>query len=125
MPKTHAKTRDPARPPKRIANPWRRAVYGRQRPVNFRKTILSLYLLLFAGLGVSGSYLLLDARHEYARLEQVEAQNRQRLAEAQERLRQQERVLERLRSDPEYVDKVIRKKLGYAKPDEFIYRFEE
>jgi cell division protein FtsB len=93
--------------------------------VNFRKTILSLYLLLFAGLGVSGSYLLLDARHEYARLEQVEAQNRQRLAEAQERLRQQERVLERLRSDPEYVDKVIRKKLGYAKPDEFIYRFEE
>jgi len=93
--------------------------------VNFRKTILSLYLLLFAGLGVAGSYLFLDARHEYSRLEQVESQNRQRLTEAQERLRQQERVLERLRSDPEYVDKVIRKKLGYAKPDEFIYRFEE
>ena len=55
----------------------------------------------------------------------MESQNRQRLTEAQERLRQQERVLERLRSDPEYVDKVIRKKLGYAKPDEFIYRFEE
>jgi len=86
---------------------------------------VSLYLLLFAGLGIVGSYLFLDARHEYTRLEQVEAQNRQRLAEAQERLRKQERVLDRLRSDPAYVDRVIRKKLGYAKPDEFIYRFEE
>ena len=86
---------------------------------------MSLYLLLFAGLGIVGSYLFLDARHEYTRLEQVEAQNRQRLAEAQERLRKQERVLDRLRSDPAYVDRVIRKKLGYAKPDEFIYRFEE
>lgn len=90
-----------------------------------RKVILSLYLLLFAGLGVTGSYLFVDAHHEYVRLEQVESINRQKLAEAQERLRNQERVLERLRTDPEYVDKVIRKKLGYAKPDEFIYRFEE
>ncbi len=93
--------------------------------MKFRKLILSLYVLLFAGLGVAGSYLFIDARHEYARLEQVETLNRQKLAEAQERLREQERVLERLRSDPAYVDKVIRKKLGYARPDEFIYRFEE
>jgi cell division protein FtsB len=93
--------------------------------VKSRKVILSLYLLLFAGLGVAGSYLFVDARHEYERLEQVESLNRQKLAEAQERLRIQERVLERLRTDPDYVDKVIRKKLGYAKPDEFIYRFEE
>jgi len=34
-------------------------------------------------------------------------------------------VLERLRTDPEYVDKVIRRKLGYAKPDEFIFHFAE
>jgi cell division protein FtsB len=93
--------------------------------VKSRKVILSLYLLLFAGFGVAGSYLFMDARHEYVRLERVESLNRQKLAEAQERLRNQERVLERLRTDPEYVDKVIRKKLGYAKPDEFIYRFEE
>jgi cell division protein DivIC len=93
--------------------------------VKSRKVILSLYLLLFAGLGVAGSYLFVDARHEYVRLEQVETLNRQKLAEAQERLRNQERVLERLRTDPAYVDKVIRKKLGYARPDEFIYRFED
>jgi cell division protein DivIC len=93
--------------------------------VNFRHLILSLYLLLFAGLSVAGGYLFLDARHEYTRLMQVEDLNRQRLSDAQERLRSQERVLDRLRNDPAYVDQVIRKKLGFAKPDEDIYRFED
>jgi cell division protein FtsB len=93
--------------------------------VKFRHLILSLYVLLFAGLGVAGGYLFLDARHEYSQLVQVEALNRQRLTEAQERLKSQERVLERLRNDPSYVDQVIRKKLGFAKPDEEIYRFED
>lgn len=93
--------------------------------MKIRKIILGLYLLLFAGLGVAGGLLFLDANAEYSRLEAVQAENRRRLSEAQEQLRNQERVLERLRTDPEYVDKVIRKKLGYAKPDEFIFHFAE
>jgi cell division protein DivIC len=90
-----------------------------------RQVILSLYMVLIAGLGVGGGILFLDASEEYSRLEVVQAENRRRLAEAQEQLRNQERVLERLRNDPAYVDKVIRKKLGYAKPDEFIFHFAE
>jgi cell division protein FtsB len=93
--------------------------------VNLRKVILSLYVLLFAGLGLAGGILSKDAHDEYSRLEQVENANRRRLAEAQAHLRDQERVLERLRTDPAYVDKVIRIRLGYAKPDEFIFRFED
>lgn len=93
--------------------------------MNLRHLILSLYLLLFAGLGIAGGYLFLDARHEYSRLVQVEDMNRQKLSEAQERLKSQEKVLDRLRNDPAYVDQVIRKKLGYSKPDEDIYRFED
>jgi cell division protein DivIC len=92
--------------------------------VNLRKVILSLYMMLIAGLGVAGAVLFKDAHDEYSQLVQVETLNRQRLAEAQERLRAQARILERLRSDPEYVDRVIRMKLGYAKPDEFMFRFE-
>jgi cell division protein DivIC len=87
--------------------------------------ILSLYVLLFAGLGVAGGYLFLDARHEYSRMVEVETRNRQKLTEAQEKLKDQERVLDRLRNDPAYVDQVIRKKLGFAKPDEDIFRFED
>ena len=93
--------------------------------MNPRQVILSLYLLLFAGLGITGGYLFVDARAEYARLEQVQASNQRRLSEAQERLKDQERMLDRLRNDPAFVDKVIRKKLGYSKPDEDIFRFED
>ena len=91
--------------------------------MNSRQVIVCLYLLLIAGLGAGGGYLLLKAHAEYSRIEQVEALNRQRLAEVQGQLRIQEKVLERLRSDPAFVDEVIRKKLGYAKPDEFVFRF--
>ena len=93
--------------------------------MNLRRVIVSLYLLLFAGLGVTGAYLFIDARAEYDRLEQVESLNRSRLAEVQDRLRSQEKVLDRLRNDPAFVDRVIRKKLGYANPDEFSFRFED
>jgi cell division protein FtsB len=96
-----------------------------QNDVKIRKLILSLYLMLFAGLGVTGAVLFLDASAEYSRLEAVQAENRRRLAEAQAQLASQERELERLRTDPAYVEKVIRKKLGYAKPDEFIFHFAE
>ena len=93
--------------------------------MKLRRILLSLYLLLFAGLGLAGAVLFKQAHDEFGQLQQVEAANRRRLAEAQERLKNEERVLERLRSDPAYVDRVIRMKLGYAKPDEFIFRFED
>ncbi len=92
--------------------------------MKIRRVILGLYVLLFAGLGIAGAVLFKEAHDEFGQIQQVEAANRRRLAEAQERLKDQERVLERLRSDPAYVDRVIRMKLGYAKPDEFIFRFE-
>ena len=92
--------------------------------MNLRQVILSLYLLLVRGPRRRRRVLFKDAHDEYSQLRQVEAANRRKLAEAKQRLKEQERVLERLRSDPQYVDRVIRKKLGYAKPDEYIYRFE-
>jgi cell division protein DivIC len=95
------------------------------RPVNFRQVILTLYILLLSGLGIGGLVLFKDVHDEYAQLRQAEAADRRRLLDAQNRLRDQEKVLERLRDDPAFVDKVIRMKLGYAKPDEFIFRFED
>jgi cell division protein FtsB len=88
------------------------------------RVMLLLYLALFLGLGLGGGYLFYHARGEYLRLVQTENANRRHLAEAEARLRDQERILERLRTDPAYVEGVIRRKLGYAKPDEFIFRFE-
>lgn len=90
-----------------------------------RRLVIALYLVVFLAIGAASGVYFLQAREEYNRLRGIEAENRRRLAEAEARLHEQEKILERLRTDPVYVEKVIRRRLGYAKPDEFIFRFED
>ncbi len=90
-----------------------------------RRVIVSLYLVLFAVFGTGAALLLDDARREYLQLKAAEAALRTRLADKEAQLRAQEKILERLRSDPDYVEKVIRRRLGWAKPGEVIFRFED
>jgi cell division protein FtsB len=93
--------------------------------VNVRRLIIWIYAGLFIGLGLVSGAFFFQTYQEYAQLQRVEAESRQRLAQAEQRLRDQERVLQRLRSDPDYVEKVIRQQLRYAKPSELIFRFED
>jgi cell division protein FtsB len=98
---------------------------GGDSAVNARRLIVMLYLVVFVGVaGASGIYFW-EARAEYLQLREQEEASRRRLAETEARLQEQEKTLERLRHDPVYVEKVIRRRLGYARPDEFIFRFEE
>jgi cell division protein FtsB len=93
--------------------------------VNLRRVIVGFYFVLFLGVGLTSGVFFLQARGEYVLLKQQEAESRRKLAESEARLREQERIIERLRNDPAYVEKVIRRRLNYAKPDEFIFRFED
>lgn len=93
--------------------------------MNVRRLIIWIYAGLFIGLGLVSGAFFFQTYQEYAQLQRVEAESRQRLAQAEQRLRDQERVLQRLRSDPDYVEKVIRQQLRYAKPSELIFRFED
>jgi cell division protein DivIC len=92
--------------------------------VNSRQFITSLYLVLLAGLGIGAGALFLEARADYDRLRQTEAASMRRLAEAKARLAQQEIILKRLRTDPDYVARVVRERLHYYKPGEQLFRFE-
>lgn len=92
--------------------------------MNLRRLIISFYLLLFLCLAVGSGVFFLQTRREYRLLKKEEAQSRQLLEEAQLKLKEQEKILDRLRNDPSYVELVIRRQLGYAKPDEMIFRFE-
>jgi cell division protein FtsB len=93
--------------------------------VGIRRIIVAVYLLLFLAGGVASGLYFLEAREQYNRLRQMEAASRRRLAEVEAKLQEEEKILERLRNDPVYVEKVIRRRLGYAKPEEFIFRFED
>ena len=92
--------------------------------MNPRQLIFSLYLVLFVGLGAGAGALFLDARADYNQLKLTETASKRRLVEAQARLAEQEKILERLQTDPEFVEKVIRQRLGYTKPGDYIFRFE-
>ena len=125
MAKTHAHFPSPARVAKRFA--WSKTwpVDLDSFLVSLRRVIVTVYLLLFLAVGAASGVYFLQAREEYNRLREQEAASRRRLAEAEAKLLEQEKILERLRNDPVYVEKVIRRRLGYAKPDEFIFRFED
>jgi cell division protein FtsB len=86
---------------------------------------MSLYLVVFLGVSVAAWLYFDDARKEYRHLREVEAQNRMRLDEAERELRREEVILQRLRTDPAYVEQQIRRRLGYAKPDDVIFKFEQ
>ncbi len=93
--------------------------------MNARSAIVSLYLFLFVAVVLTSGLFFWQTRAEYRRLREVEAISLRRLTELELRLKEQQKVLDRLRTDPAYVERVIRRRLGYAKPDEFIFRFDE
>jgi len=93
--------------------------------VTTRRFITGVYAVLFVGVGLLSGVFFFRTFQEYAQYQRLEAESRQRLIQAERRLKDQARVLERLRTDPDYVEKVIRQQLRYAKPSELIFRFED
>jgi cell division protein FtsB len=90
-----------------------------------RRVIIWIYAGIFVGLGLLSGGFFFQTYQEYAQLQRVETEGRQRLAQAEQRLKEQQQVLDRLRNDPAFVKKVIRQQLRYAKPTELIFRFGE
>jgi len=93
--------------------------------VNLNKFINGLYVVLFAGITLWAVTFFVEMHRELKALQAQESVNQRRLAEAEAKLQAQEKYLDRLRHDPALVERLIRQKLAYAKPDEFIFRFEE
>lgn len=84
-------------------------------------------MIATAAVLVCAGYFLwqhLELRRENQELLRNQAQLNQRYAEANEKLVESQRFLERIRTDPAFVEMIIRRRLGYAKPGELIYNFE-
>jgi len=96
----------------------------RGRSVNSQRIIVLLYSVLLTAIGLGAGALFLEARGEYDKLKQDQAASAAKLSAARVRLQEQEMILERLRNDPVYVEKIIRMQLGYGKPGEYVFRFD-
>ena len=93
--------------------------------MNFSKLILGLYAASFVGVTLWAGTFFVQVHRDYTALKAQETANERRLAEAQTRLEAQEKYLDQLRHDPALIERIIRQKLGYARSQEFIFRFEE
>lgn len=93
--------------------------------VNASKLINGFFLALFAAIALWAVTFFVQMHRELKALQAQEEGNRRRLAAAEAKLREQEQHLQRLRRDPALVERIIRQKLGYAKGDEFVFRFSE
>ena len=93
--------------------------------MNLSKLILGFYGALFVGVTLWAVTFFVQMHRDITALRVQESLNQRRLAEAEARLSTQEKYLEQLRHDPALVEQLIRQKLGYAKNQEFIFRFEE
>ncbi len=93
--------------------------------MNFSKIILGIYGALFVGVAVWAAGFFVQMHRDYTALKAQETANQRRLSEADARLQAQEKYLEQLRHDPVVIERIIRQKLGYAKDQEFVFRFED
>jgi cell division protein FtsB len=92
--------------------------------VNSRRAIAALYAVLLGLFGLGGGMLFLEARAEQAALRGRQVRLERELAAAKARLSEQEQFLSRLRTDPVLAEKVIRQRLGYGRPGEVVFRFD-
>lgn len=94
-------------------------------PVNYSKLVLGFYAALFVGVALWGITFFVQMQRDLTTSRLQESANQRRLDAAMARLQEQERYLDRLQHDPALVERIIRQKLGYAKSQEFVFRFED
>ena len=88
------------------------------------RLFLLAYAAIFLVLGVFAGVFFYRTYGEFLNLKSHEVENRRRLAKTEKLLIEQRDVLERLRQDPAFVERMIRDRLGYARPGEVVFRFE-
>ena len=86
----------------------------------FSVPILLLFFLIFFFSG-----LILRTYQELKSFQQRELRLEQRLTETEAEFRRKEIYFKRLLEDDEFLERVARQRLGYARPDELIFRFTE
>ncbi len=93
--------------------------------MNYSKLVQGIFAALFTAITLWAVTFFVQMHRDLKALQAQQAANQRQLAAAEARVRMQEKYLDRLRHDPVLVEQLIRQKLGYAKGEEFVFRFEE
>lgn len=89
-----------------------------------RVILLTMLGVLFA-LVVFFSSLMVQTYREYQNFRAREHRIGAKLTQARKEFEHKEAYLGRLLEDPEFLERVVRERLGYARPDELLFRFSD
>lgn len=87
--------------------------------------LATFYAVVFLALSAFAGISFMQTYQELNNMQTQATETRQKLQVAEQEMREQERMLAQLRSDPQYVESMIRRKLGYAKQGETVFRFQQ
>lgn len=79
-----------------------------------------LCVLLFFFVG-----LVTKTHREFQNFQERENRIEAKFIQARKEFAQKEAYLARLLEDPEFLERVVRERLGYARPDELLFRFSD
>ena len=89
-----------------------------------KERILFLMLsVFFLTLTIFFSSLLVKTNREYQHFQQRLARTEAKLNQAQKEFQQKEIYMSQLLEDPEFLERVVRDRLSYSRPDEVIFKF--
>jgi cell division protein DivIC len=89
------------------------------------RVILLMMMGVLLALIVFFSSLMVQTYREYKNFRVRELRIEAKLTQAQKEFEQKEMYLARMLEDPEFLERVVRERLGYARPDELLFRFSE
>lgn len=89
------------------------------------KCTLGLLGLFLVAVVASFATVLLQTYREYQHFSERQASVRAELDQLKEQRAYKERYLRLMLEDPEFLERVVREKLGYVRPDETVYIFSD
>ena len=94
------------------------------RIASLAQIVLGLLSTLLALAVLSFSALFLQSYREFEYFKSKEMELEKQLSHLKVKISQKEKYLDLVLHEPDFLERVVRQKLGYARPDETIYRFE-
>ena len=89
------------------------------------RALLLIMVGVLVVLAVFLGSLMVQAYREYQNFKSRELRIEAKLTQARKEFEHKEAYLARLLDDPEFLERVVRERLGYARPDEVLFRFSD
>ena len=86
-------------------------------------TLLTCLLVMCSLVLVIMAIELYKTRNQLAYLKTRDMEYSVRIREIEQDLSAKDEYLNKLLSDPDFLEQVVRERLGYTRPEEYIYRF--